>query len=137
MKVHEVMTRNPVAVEAATPVIKAAEAMRNNDIGDVVVRKNGKLCGIVTDRDIVVRVLGAGRDPKTTSVESVCSQEMATVSPDQDTSDAVKLMRQRAVRRLPVVQDGDVLGIVSIGDLALAVDRQSALGDISAAPANH
>jgi CBS domain-containing protein len=136
MKIREIMTPNPVTVDASTPVIQAAEAMRQNDIGDVVVRKNGKLCGIVTDRDIVVRALGAGKDPKDTSIESICSHEIVTVTPDQDTAEAVRLMRDRAVRRLPVVQDGAVLGIISLGDLALAMDRRSVLGDISAAPAN-
>ena len=137
MKVRDVMTANPVAVEATTPVLKAAEVMRQKNIGDVVVQKNGKLCGIVTDRDIVVRVVAMGKDPKTTNVESACSEEMLTISPDQDTSDAVKLMRQRAIRRLPVVENGNILGIVSLGDLAVAMDRRSALGDISAAPSNH
>src|SRR5262249_27445781 len=118
-------------------VMDAAQAMSQHEIGDVVVKKNGKPCGIVTDRDIVVRVVGKGMDPKSTNLDSICSYELLTVSPDQNTSDAVKLMRERAVRRLPVVEDGRVLGIVSLGDLALAMDRKSALGDISAAPANH
>ncbi len=137
MKVRQVMTPRPVTLDATTPIVKAAEAMRQNGIGDVVVKKDGKLCGIVTDRDIVIRVLAAGKDPKTTDVEAICSRELLTASPDQETTDAVKIMRQRAVRRLPVVQNGDVVGIVSLGDLALAMDRHSALGDISAAPANH
>ncbi len=137
MKVRQVMTPRPVTFDATTPIVKAAEAMLQNGIGDVVVKKDGKLCGIVTDRDIVIRVLAAGKDPKTTNVEAICSRELLTASPDQETTDAVKIMRQRAVRRLPVVQNGDVVGIVSLGDLALAMDRHSALGDISAAPANH
>lgn len=136
MRVSEIMTTNPVIVEASTPVINVAEEMRNNDIGGLVVRKDGKLCGIVTDRDIVVRVLAAGKDPKTTKIDLACSHELLTVAPDQDASDAVKLMRERAVRRLPVVQDDRLVGIVSLGDLAVALDRRSALGDISAAPAN-
>lgn len=130
------MTSDPVIVDAAASVMKAAEAMRLSDIGDVVVRKDGKLCGIVTDRDIVVRVLAAGKDPKTTTLESICSQELLIASPDQQVSEAVAVMRERAIRRLPVVQDGNVVGIVSLGDLALAMDRASALGDISAARAN-
>jgi CBS domain-containing protein len=136
MKVRQVMTPRPITVDATTAILKAAEAMRQNGIGDVVVKKDGKLCGIVTDRDIVIRVLAAGKDPKTTNVEAICSRELLTASPDQETTDALKIMRQRAVRRLPVVQNGDVVGIVSLGDLALAMDRHSALGDISAAPAN-
>ncbi len=134
MKVRDVMTPNPVTLESSAPVMDAAQAMSQHKIGDVVVRKNGKLCGIVTDRDIVIRVVGEGRDPNKTELDSICSHEIVTVSPGQNTSDAVKLMRERAVRRLPVVENNHVLGIVSLGDLALAMDRRSALGDISAAP---
>jgi CBS domain-containing protein len=136
MKVREIMTPNPVAVDASAPVMKAAEQMRQNNIGDVVVRKDGKVCGIVTDRDIVVRVLAEGKDPKKTKLESICSSDMLTIAPDQEASDAVKMMRERAVRRLPVVENGDVLGMLSLGDLAIEMDRRSALADISAAPAN-
>jgi len=136
MKVRQVMTPNPVSLDAGAAVMEAAEAMRQNAIGDVVVRKDGKLCGIATDRDIVVRVLGAGKDPKSTDIESICSHELLTVSPDEEIANAVKLMRQHAIRRLPVVDDGALVGIVSLGDLAQTMDRRSALGEISAAPAN-
>ena len=136
MKIREVMTQRPVTVEASDPVVQAAQAMRQHNIGDVVVRKDGKLCGIVTDRDIVVRVVGEGKDPRVTAVETICSHDMLSISPDQSTADAVKLMRERAIRRLPVVEDSNLLGIVSLGDLAVALDRESALGDISAAAPN-
>jgi CBS domain-containing protein len=137
MKIRDVMTPNPVTLDANVPVMKAAEAMRENDIGDVVVRHDGKLCGIVTDRDIVVRVLAAGQDPTATKLESICSHDMLTVSPDQDTSDAIRLMRERAIRRLPVVENNHLLGIVSLGDLAVILDPHSTLGDISAASPSH
>jgi CBS domain-containing protein len=137
MKIREVMTPNPVTLDSQTPVMQAAQAMRENDIGDVVVRYDGQLCGIVTDRDIVVRVLAAGKDPNATRLESVCSHDMLTVSPDQDASDAIRLMRERAIRRLPVVENNNLLGIVSLGDLAMALDPHSTLGDISAASPSH
>lgn len=137
MQVREVMTKNPVTLEASARVADAAQAMREHDIGDVVVRKDGKLCGIVTDRDIAIRVVGEGRDPASTSLEAVCSHDVMTVAPDQSTSDAVRLMRRAAIRRLPVVENSKVLGIVSLGDLAMALDRESALGEISAAPPNN
>jgi CBS domain-containing protein len=137
MQVREVMTKNPVTLEASARVAEAAQAMREHNIGDVVVRKNGKLCGIVTDRDITIRVVGEGRDPGSTDLESVCTHDIMTVSPDQSTSDAVRLMRRAAIRRLPVVENSRVLGIVSLGDLAVALDRESALGEISAAPPNN
>ncbi len=137
MQVREVMTKNPVTLEGSARVVEAAQAMREHNIGDIVVRKNGKLCGILTDRDIALRVVGEGLDPKVTNVEAICSYELTTVSPEQSTSDAVRLMRKNAVRRLPVVEDSKVLGIVSLGDLAQALDRESALGEISAAPPNN
>jgi len=137
MKIREVMTPNPVTLDSAAPVMQAAEAMRENDIGDVVVRHDGKLCGIVTDRDIVVRVLAAGKDPKSTKLDAVCSHDMLTLSPDQDTSDAIRLMRERAIRRLPVVEGNHLLGIVSLGDLAVVLDPHSTLSDISAASPGH
>ena len=137
MKIREVMTANPITLDSQTPVMQAAQAMRENDIGDVVVRYDGQLCGIVTDRDIVVRVLAAGKDPNATRLESVCSHDMLTISPDQDASDAIRLMRERAIRRLPVVENNNLLGIVSLGDLAMALDPHSTLGDISAASPSH
>ena len=133
MKIREVMTPYPITLGSDEPVMKAAQAMRENDIGDVVVRHDGKLCGIVTDRDIVVRVLAAGKDPQSTTLETVCSHEMLTISPDQDTSDAIRLMRERAIRRIPVVENNNLLGIVTLGDLAVFLDPHSTLSDISAA----
>src|ERR1041385_3260401 len=106
MKVREIMTPDPITLESSAPVMDAAQAMSDHQIGDVVVREKGKLCGIVTDRDIVIRVVGAGKDPKATRLSSICSHEVLTVSPDETASDAVKLMRERAIRRLPVVENG-------------------------------
>jgi CBS domain-containing protein len=110
--------------------------MRKADIGDVIVMANGQICGIVTDRDIVVRAVAEGWDPATTELADICSQDLTTVSPSDSIDRAVQLMRQKAVRRLPVVENGRAVGIVSIGDLALERDPQSALSDISAAPPN-
>jgi CBS domain-containing protein len=111
--------------------------MRANDIGDViVVDDNGKLTGIVTDRDIVVRVVAEGRDPRATRLGDIASRELTVLAPDDPVERAVELMRERAIRRLPVVEQGKPVGIVSIGDLALDRDPDSALADISAAPPN-
>ncbi len=137
MKVREVMTPNPVTLQASVPVMEAAKVMSQHNMGDVIVQQDGKICGIVTDRDIVVHALAEGKDPKTTTLDSICSQKLTTISPDQTTAEAVRLMRERSIRRLPVVEDGKVLGIVSLGDLDVELDRNSALGNISAAPANH
>lgn len=134
--VRDVMTPNPILLPASTPVLEAARQMRENDIGDVVVEKAGKLCGIVTDRDIVIRAVAEGKNVETTDLESICSKEVTSVSPDQSEEEAVRLMRQKSIRRLPVIENGKVVGIVSLGDLAIDKDPQSVLGKISAAPAN-
>jgi CBS domain-containing protein len=115
----------------------AAARMREADVGDVLVTRDGDLCGIVTDRDIVVRCLASGGDPETTSIGRICSQAVATLTPGDDADRAVLLMKQHAVRRLPVVDGDRLVGIVTLGDLAMERDRNSALGSISAAPANN
>jgi CBS domain-containing protein len=135
--IQDVMTTNPETLPESTTVREAAEAMRANDIGDVVVvDDNGKLSGILTDRDIVVRVVAEGRDPRTTRIGDIASRDLTAVSPDDPVDRAVQLMRDKAIRRLPAVDKGKPVGIVSIGDLALDRDPGSALADISAAPPN-
>jgi len=131
------MTPDLKSLEATASVRAAAELMRESDIGDVVVLENNRLCGIVTDRDIVVRVLADGSDPGMVTVGDICSRELTTVPPTASIDDAIRLIRQKAIRRLPVVEDnGEILGIISIGDIAVAKDRESALADVSAAPPN-
>ena len=135
--IRDVMTTNPETLPESTTVREAAETMRANDIGDVViVDDNGAISGILTDRDIVVRVVAEGRDPRATRIGDIASRELTAASPDDPVDRAVQLMRERAIRRLPVVDKGKPVGIVSIGDLALDRDPDSALADISAAPPN-
>jgi CBS domain-containing protein len=130
------MVPNPLSVDARTTIESAAQVMRENDIGDVLVTEDGLLRGILTDRDIVVRAIAAGRHPAATSAGEVCSSGIRTVDAEVSTTDAAEIMRQHALRRLPVVEDSKLVGIVSIGDLALASDPTSTLADISAAPPN-
>ncbi|HEU5159502.1 MAG TPA: CBS domain-containing protein [Streptosporangiaceae bacterium] len=132
--VAEVMTKDPVAVHLEVMLTEAAKIMRDHAIGDVLVTSNGHLCGMLTDRDIVVRAVAENRDPHRTTVGDVCSADIAAVEPDADADDAVALMRARAVRRVPVVTDGEPVGIVSMGDLAREHDETSVLADISQAP---
>jgi CBS domain-containing protein len=136
VSIREVMTPNPKTVAQSATIMEAACAMRDNDIGDVVVVDNGRLCGILTDRDIVVRALAVGCDPNRTSVGEICSRSLVTLAPDDTTGQAVRVMREHAIRRLPVEENGQVVGIVTLGDVALDADRRSALADISAAPPN-
>jgi CBS domain-containing protein len=136
-RIADVMTPNPLTLPEGTLVLEAAEAMRANDIGDVIVTDDGgKLLGIVTDRDVVVRVVAEGRDPRATRVGDIASRDITAVAPADRIDRAVDLMRTRAIRRLPVVDQDRPVGIVSIGDLALHRDPDSALADISGAPPN-
>jgi CBS domain-containing protein len=134
--IGDIMTSQPTTLPASASVLEAARAMRDSNIGDVIVADNGQICGIITDRDVVVRVTAEGREPARTKLAEICSQDLTTVSPTDSIDHAVQLMRQRAIRRLPVVENGRAVGIVSIGDLAQERDPTSALSDISAAPSN-
>ena len=135
--VSEVMTEKPVMLQAGDTLVNAARMMRDEDIGNVLVlNDDGTLCGIVTDRDITVRAVADGQDPSQVKLEDVCSQEMITVTADTPVSEAVSLMRARALRRLPVVDADKPVGIVSIGDLAVELDANSMLASISAAEPN-
>ncbi|MFJ7779608.1 CBS domain-containing protein [Streptomyces yangpuensis] len=133
-RVHEVMTRNPVTVEGRTSLAEAARVMRDAGIGDVLVVDGGRLCGILTDRDLVVRALAEDRDPAGTTVLAVCSAEPLTVGPDDHVDEAVDLMRRHALRRLPVrTGSGEIVGIVTLGDLEVERDPGSPLASIAAA----
>lgn len=134
--IREVMTSDPVTLPASSSLVEAARQMKQQDIGDVLVVDGDTVRGIVTDRDIVVRAIAEGRDPNGTSLRDVCSDQVVSLSPDDTVESAVRLMRERAVRRLPVVEGGRAVGIVSIGDLAVDRDPDSALADISAARGN-
>ncbi len=135
-RIRDVMTSDPTTLPQNATVADAARRMRDEDIGDVLVVRDGELSAIVTDRDIAVRVVAEDRDPSETRLDEVTSKDMATLSPDDTIADAVRIMRSRALRRVPVVEDGRPVGIVSIGDLAVELDSQSALADISASPPN-
>ena len=127
------MTRDPRTVNASDTIVDAARTMNEADIGDVVVVDNGDVQGIVTDRDIVVRAIAEGRDPQSTSVSDVCTTGIDTIEPSASVDDALRKMREADIRRLPVVQDGRLVGIVSLGDLAVEREPDSTLADISAA----
>jgi CBS domain-containing protein len=129
--VRDVMTPGVVAVRPDSSPVEAARLMRTRNIGDVVVADGQDVVGLLTDRDITVRVVAEGLDPMAVSVAAVCTHEPLLVSPHDPVADAVALMREHAVRRLPVVEDGLPVGMVSLGDLAEARDPASALADIS------
>ncbi|HVL98057.1 MAG TPA: CBS domain-containing protein [Egibacteraceae bacterium] len=132
---REIMAQDLQTLPATATVDQAARTMRNADVGDIiVVDDDGTVRGIVTDRDITIRAVAEGRDPSTLKLEEIASEDLVTVEPDTDITEAARIMRERAIRRLPVTEGGKPVGIVSIGDLAIERDDDSALADISAAP---
>jgi CBS domain-containing protein len=136
--VRDIMTPDPQTVTTGQPVVDAAKLMRDHDIGSIVVmRPEGGICGIVTDRDITVKAVAEGMDITQAAVEEVCSHSVEVVTVDDDVDDVITRMRDHALRRIPVVSDGELVGIISLGDLAVERDPGSALGDISAAPPNN
>jgi CBS domain-containing protein len=135
--VKDVMTPQVVYLPAETTLDEAARAMREKDIGDVVVTEGASLAGVVTDRDIVVRAVAERRDPASTTVGDVASRDLVMIQQDASPSQAAEVMRERAVRRLLVCDnDRRLVGVVSLGDLAVRMDPNSALGKISSAAPN-
>jgi CBS domain-containing protein len=135
--VRDVMTTDLYEVGLDESLVQVAQLMRDNGIGDVLVVDGGQLRGIVTDRDIVVRAIADGLDPTRETADTVYSGlGLATVTPETGLDEAARLMREKSVRRLPVVDNGRPVGMVTIGDLAIERDYHSALADISVAPPN-
>jgi CBS domain-containing protein len=129
--VEEIMTHDPRTVEADRTLVDAAREMRDGDIGDVIVVRGGTVEGIITDRDIVVRAVADGRDPGSTPVTEACTSNPTTLEPTSSLDEAIALMREQDIRRVPVVRDGRPVGILSLGDVAVERDPDSALADIS------
>lgn len=134
---QDVMSTTPVTLPTTATVAQAAKRMRDDDIGDVIVTDEGRMFGILTDRDIVVRATAADCDPSATTIRDLCTTDLVTLSPEDDVQRAIDLMGQKAIRRIPVCQDGSPVGIVSIGDLAIESTGEKALADISAAKPNN
>lgn len=134
-QIREVMTPSPRTVTPETPLVSAARLMADHDIGDVLVEEaaSKRVVGIVTDRDITIRGVGEGRDPKTTKVRDIVSGGVTSAAPTDTVQDTLDLMRGLNVRRLPVVEGGRAVGVVSLGDLSVETDVGPTLADISTA----
>ena len=118
-RIREIMTSNPSTIEPEVPVAEAARVMKQEDAGVVPVTEDGRLIGMVTDRDIAIRVVAQGKDPQSTTVREVASTDLVTIDPQQDLDEALRLMAQHKVRRLPVVEeDGRLVGVVAQADVA-------------------
>ena len=134
-RVRDVMTSAPVGVYYSQTIGETARVMRDSQVGSVLVVNDGALAGLVTDRDLVIRGLAEGHGPDS-PVGPLCSGDLIGVTADADLHQAAQLMRENAVRRLPVINDGQVVGIVSMGDIAISADSDSALAAVSRADAN-
>ena len=121
--VRELMTERPTTCDTSASVVDAAKLMAKEHIGPIPVVESDRLVGLVTDRDIAIRVVAEGRDPQSTTVGEIASKDLATVSPDDDLEQALTLMARRQVRRLPVVEGERVVGIVAQADVARHLDE--------------
>jgi CBS domain-containing protein len=117
-KIREVMTPAPETIQADRPATEAAKKMKEADAGMIPVMTNGNLLGTVTDRDIALRIVAEGKDPQSTPVGEIASANVVTVTPDEDLDAALQKMAKHQVRRLPVVEDGRLIGIVAQADVA-------------------
>ena len=118
-RIRELMTESPRTVSSDATVVEAARIMRDDDFGLVPVVDGDRLVGTVTDRDIAIRVVAEERDPSSTIVREIASADLVTIDPEQELGEALRLMAQHQVRRLPVVEeDGRLVGIVAQADVA-------------------
>lgn len=118
MKVSDIMTKRVVAQDADATVAEVAKRMRDEQVGSVIITRDGSMVGIVTDRQITHTTVADGVDPKTVPVEEIMFTDFVPLEPEMDLLQAVRLQRELAMRRLPVVEDGVPVGIVSVSDIA-------------------
>jgi CBS domain-containing protein len=123
-KIREVMTPAPETIQADRPATEAAQKMKEADAGMIPVMTNGNLLGTVTDRDIALRIVAEGKDPQSTLVGEIASTDPITVAPDEDLDAALEKMAKHQVRRLPVVEDGRLIGVVAQADVAREGDEK-------------
>jgi CBS domain-containing protein len=123
-RVRDVMTPGPETIQADRPAAEAAKLMKEADAGMIPVVNNGNILGTVTDRDIVVRLVAEGRDPQSTPVYEIASTEIVTIEPDRDLDEALELMAKHKVRRLPVVENGRLVGVLAQADVAREGDER-------------
>jgi predicted transcriptional regulator len=122
-QIKDLMTENPSTCEPGAPVAEVAKVMAREDVGPIPVVEGGRLVGLVTDRDLVVRVLAEGRDPETTTVGEIASSDIVTVSPDSSLDEALQVLARNQVRRVPVVDGDRLVGILAQADIARHADE--------------
>src|SRR4051812_41569931 len=121
--VRDAMTEHPRSIGPSASVVEAARLMRDEHVGSLPITDGDTLVGMITDRDITTRVVAEAADVATTSVRHVCSEDLISVEPDKDLEEALRLMARHQVRRLPVIEDGKLVGIVAQADIALTLSE--------------
>ncbi len=129
MKVRELMTKNVESVTSDTDMVMIARKMKDLNVGSLPIVENDRLVGIITDRDITIRVVAEGKNPQTETVGAHLTPRPTTVTPDTDAAEAARLMAREQIRRLPVVENDRLVGFLAIGDLAVEMERDRVVGD--------
>lgn len=129
MRVRDIMTKAVATASLDSTLEDVAGMMKEDDTGAIPVVDDGELTGIVTDRDIVIRCIAEGKDPSETTVEEILTEELHTIEADADVDDAARIMSERQIRRLPVVEKGELVGVISLGDLAVNQPDTAAAGE--------
>jgi len=124
-QIRKLMFVKPRTVRVGDSIVEAAKLMRGEETGMAPIVDGGRLVGVITERDITIRVVAEGRDPRTTKVEEVASRDLVTIDPDHDLDDALELMAQHEVKRLPVIEaDGTLIGIVARADVVRHLEAE-------------
>jgi len=129
MKVKDIMTKNVACVNPSTTIVETAQLMQKHNVGSIPVCDNNSVVGIITDRDIVVRNITRGKNSQETSVRDVMTSGVLTVTPEMDVNDVTKMMAHSQIRRVPVVEDNKLVGIVALGDIATEAKYNTEVAD--------
>ncbi len=129
MKVRDVMTKNVAFVNSAANVTETAQLMQQHNVGSIPVCDKNGVVGIITDRDIVVRTIATGKNPQQTPVTEIMTTGVATVTPDMDMHDVAQRMATSQIRRVPVIENNNLVGIVALGDVAVDAKYYTQVAD--------
>jgi CBS domain-containing protein len=129
MKAKDIMTKNVACVQSNESVVRAAQMMKQYKCGSIPVCSGGKIEGIVTDRDIALRCIAEGKDAKQAKVSEIMTASPATGSPEMDVNDAAKIMSEKQIRRLPIVENNNIVGMLSLGDISTEPAEKDTAGN--------
>lgn len=137
MKVQDIMHRGATALEVDATATELARRMRDDDVGAIPIRENSHIVGVVTDRDIACRVAAKGADPDAITAGDIMTENPVFCGPEDNVADALELMQLRRIRRLPVMESGRLVGMLSLGDVCFAMDERSTVDTLRAVATHH